>query len=207
LVTTKVDLDDAAGRPVATVASTLAVRPPDQLAGVADRPGPAAAPRSPRRDRLSDAVAASGPGAPAPTPATVATAQTGDKIGSFAGALARADLARYASASGDFNPIHLDEAAARAAGLPGLIAHGMLTMGRAIQPVVDWAGADPGAVRDYSARFAHPAPVPALGGAELTIAGRVAAAEADAVTVELTVAVAGRKVLAQARAVVRRPGR
>ncbi|MGH8881642.1 MAG: MaoC/PaaZ C-terminal domain-containing protein, partial [Stackebrandtia sp.] len=43
----------------------------------------------------------------------------------------RDDLAAYAQASGDHNPIHLDDAAAQAAGLPGVIAHGMYTMGLA----------------------------------------------------------------------------
>src|SRR5699024_859207 len=53
--------------------------------------------------------------------------------------LTRADLLRYAEASGDHNQIHQDDAVAKAVGLPGVIAHGMLTMGTAVQPVVDWA--------------------------------------------------------------------
>jgi acyl dehydratase len=73
--------------------------------------------------------------------------------------VSRADLDRYAVASGDANPIHLDPAAAAAAGLPDVIAHGMLLMGLAMRVVTGRAGG-PGAVRDCSARFLRPVPVP-----------------------------------------------
>lgn len=43
--------------------------------------------------------------------------------------LSRDDIVRYAGASGDFNPIHYDEERAQGFGLPGVIAHGMLSMG------------------------------------------------------------------------------
>ena len=49
----------------------------------------------------------------------------------------RADLVAYAGASGDFNPIHWNERFATAVGLPGVIAHGMFTMGAAVQLVTD----------------------------------------------------------------------
>jgi acyl dehydratase len=71
----------------------------------------------------------------------------------------RADLIKYAGASGDFNIIHWNERVAREVGLPSVIAHGMLTMGTAIRVVTDWLG-DPGKVIDYSARFTRPIPVP-----------------------------------------------
>lgn len=54
--------------------------------------------------------------------------------------LSRADLVRYAAASGDFNPIHWNQEFAVSVGLPDVIAHGMLTMGAAMQLVADWAG-------------------------------------------------------------------
>ena len=73
----------------------------------------------------------------------------------------RARLVRYADASGDQNPIHQDESAALAVGLPGVIAHGMWTMGAAVQVVVDWVG-DPGLVVGYGTRFTRPVPVPDL---------------------------------------------
>jgi acyl dehydratase len=71
----------------------------------------------------------------------------------------RADLVRYAGASGDFNPIHWSDRVAGAVGLPGVIAHGMLTMALAGRIVTDWAG-DPGAVRSYGVRFTRPVVVP-----------------------------------------------
>lgn len=70
----------------------------------------------------------------------------------------RADLIRYAGASGDFNIIHWNERVAQEVGLPTVIAHGMLTMGTAIRVVTDWLG-DPGKVIEYSARFTRPIPV------------------------------------------------
>jgi acyl dehydratase len=117
-------------------------------------------------------------------------------------ALTRQDVARYAAASGDSNPIHLDAQAAREAGLPGVVAHGMLTMGQAIRPLIEWAGGDPGAIREYTVRFGRPVVVPAQGAAELTVTGRAAAVTDGAVTVNLTVTVDGEKVLGKAQAKV-----
>ncbi|ALB03748.1 MaoC/PaaZ C-terminal domain-containing protein [Kocuria palustris] len=73
--------------------------------------------------------------------------------------LSRADLVRYAAASGDFNPIHWNQEFAVSVGLPDVIAHGMLTMGAAMQLVADWAG-DPGRVVDVQTRFTKPVVVP-----------------------------------------------
>ncbi len=116
----------------------------------------------------------------------------------------RAGLVRYAGASGDLNPIHWNERAARAAGLPGVIAHGMWTMAAASTVVADWAG-DPGAVVDYQARFTRPVVVPDPGEAEVevvAVAGVIDAA-AGTVRVDLTVTSAGTRVLGRAQAVVR----
>ena len=66
----------------------------------------------------------------------------------------RADLVRYAGASGDFNPIHWNDRTARAVGLPGVIAHGMYTMALAGRAVTAWAGV--GVVVEYGVRFAKP---------------------------------------------------
>ena len=73
--------------------------------------------------------------------------------------ITRADLVRYAGASGDFNPIHWNERFATEVGLPNVIAHGMFTMASAIRVVTDWAG-DPGAVVEYGVRFTRPVVVP-----------------------------------------------
>jgi len=61
-------------------------------------------------------------------------------------------LTRYAGASGDFNPIHQDDAFAKAAGMSGVFAHGMLSMGFVAQSVTDWVGV--GRVHRISVRFA-----------------------------------------------------
>ena len=87
-----------------------------------------------------------------------ATLEKGQSIGSTTIFVNRADLVRYAGASGDFNPIHWNERFATEVGLPGVIAHGMFTMGAAVQLVSDWAQ-DPGAVIDYQTRFTKPVPV------------------------------------------------
>lgn len=115
----------------------------------------------------------------------------------------RADLVRYAGASGDFNVIHWNDRVARQVGLPGVIAHGMLTAGLAARAVTSWAG-DPGAVVDYQVRFSRPVVVPDDdAGAEVTVRGRVASLLEDGrVRVDLTVTSGGEKVLSLARAVV-----
>jgi acyl dehydratase len=79
----------------------------------------------------------------------------GQDLGSRSIAVTRQDLVKYAGASGDFNPIHWNEAFASGVGLPGVIAHGMFTMGAAVQLVTDWAG-DPAAVVDFQTRFTKP---------------------------------------------------
>jgi len=117
----------------------------------------------------------------------------------------RADLVRYAGASGDFNPIHWNERVATEVGLPGVIAHGMLTMALAGRAVTTWVGGDPGAISDYSVRFARPIVVPdADDGTELTVTGVARAAdEAGLVQIDITAMCAGQKILAQAKATVR----
>lgn len=119
----------------------------------------------------------------------------------------RQDLIRYAGASGDFNPIHWNERFARQVELPGVIAHGMFTMGAAVQPVVDWIG-DPGAVIDYQTRFTRPVLVEdadAGPGGAFNVVGVIGAVDQDSSTVrvDLTVTAAGQKVLVKAQALVR----
>lgn len=112
----------------------------------------------------------------------------------------RADLVRYAAASGDQNPIHQDEEVAVSVGLPGVIAHGMYTMALAARAVDAWF---PGAeVVTFGCKFTHPVVVPADGGVEVEVAGE--ASEADGLTtVKLTVTCDGQKVLGMPKAVVR----
>jgi acyl dehydratase len=119
--------------------------------------------------------------------------------------ISRADLVRYAGASGDFNPIHWNERVATAVGLPNVIAHGMYTMALAVRVVTDWAG-DPGAVVDYCVRFTRPVVVPDPDGAVLDVSGVVVAVRDDGLAeVDLTASVNGQTVLAKARATVRPP--
>jgi acyl dehydratase len=80
----------------------------------------------------------------------------------------RDSLVRYAGASGDFNAIHYRDDVAKAVGLPGVLAHGMLTMGAAVQAVVDFLG-DSGRVIDYQVRFTKPVLVDAAKGATLVV--------------------------------------
>lgn len=115
----------------------------------------------------------------------------------------RAALVRYAGASGDRNPIHWNERFALEVGLPGVIAHGMLTMGAVIGPVVRWAG-DPGAVLDYVVRFSRPVVVPDPGAVAVEIVAVVGSINADERTarIDLTVTCDGAKVLGKAQAQV-----
>jgi acyl dehydratase len=116
----------------------------------------------------------------------------------------RADLVRYAGASGDFNPIHWNQRVATAVGLPDVIAHGMFTMALAGRVVTAWTG-DPGALVEYQVRFGRPVVVPDDDiGAEVTVRGVVGALlEDNRVRVDLTVTSGGEKVLSLSRAIVR----
>ena len=116
----------------------------------------------------------------------------------------RADLVRYAGASGDFNPIHWNERVATEVGLPGVIAHGMLTMALAARAVTGWTG-DPAALVEYHVRFGRPVLVPDDDrGAEVTVRGTVGALlDEGRARVDLAVTSDGEKVLSLARAVVR----
>ncbi len=118
--------------------------------------------------------------------------------------LDRARLVRYAAASGDQNPIHQSDQAAVAVGLPGVIAHGMWTMGAAVQVVVDWLG-DPGLVVDYRTRFTRPVPVPVGGDVPVDVVARVGVLDPEAGTarIDLDVTLDGATVLGKAWVTVR----
>ena len=116
----------------------------------------------------------------------------------------RDNLVRYAGASLDFNPIHWNEKFAAEVGLPGVIAHGMLTMALANELVSDWVG-DPGAIVETTTKFTRPVPVPNDGeGALLEITGKVADVTEDGTAkVAVTVTFDGQTVLGRPTAVVR----
>ncbi len=113
--------------------------------------------------------------------------------------LTRDSLVRYAGASGDFNPIHYRDDTAQSVGLSGVLAHGMLTMGLAVQPVVDWLGGDSGRIADYQVRFTRPVPVDAEAGAELTIVAKVGVLDDAGARIDLTVTFDGKTVLGKAQ--------
>lgn len=133
--------------------------------------------------------------------------------------LSRTDLVRYAAATGDLNPIHWSDRVAEAVGLPGVVAHGMLTMAFGGRLVTSWLG-DPGAVLSYQVRFTRPVPVPDVVdgfdaapdelGAVVELTGRLVSVEAGdggrrIGKVEITAKFGGKAVLGRASALVRLP--
>ena len=125
----------------------------------------------------------------------------GDVVAEREFPLTRDSLVRYAGASGDFNPIHYRDDVAESVGLPGVLAHGMLTMGFAVQPVVDWAG-DPARVVDYQVKFTRPVVVDPAAGASVTVTAKVGALTDTTARVDLTVTFDGATVLGKAQVVV-----
>ena len=127
----------------------------------------------------------------------------GEVVAEASYALDRDALVRYAGASGDFNPIHYRDDVAHSVGLPGVLAHGMLTMGLAVQPVVDWLG-DPGKVVDYQVKFTRPVLVDAELGAVVTVVAKVGVLDATAdgqsgARIDLTVTFGEQTVLGKAQ--------
>ncbi|MCO5295180.1 MAG: acyl dehydratase [Homoserinimonas sp.] len=112
--------------------------------------------------------------------------------------LTRDSLVRYAGASGDFNPIHYRDDFAQSVGLPGVLAHGMLTMGIAVQPVVDWLPAW-FEISDYQVRFTRPVLVDAEGGADVRVSAKVGAVDETGARIDLTVLFADESVLGKAQ--------
>ncbi|PFG29193.1 MaoC family dehydratase [Paramicrobacterium agarici] len=139
------------------------------------------------------------------TPQVPALSQlaVGDVVAERSVTFTRDSLVRYAGASGDFNPIHYRDDVAASVDLPGVIAHGMLTMGAAVQPVVDWAG-DPARITDYQVKFTRPIVVDPQNGADVSIVAKIGALDNDAQTarVDLTVSFDGATVLGKAQVVV-----
>jgi acyl dehydratase len=130
-----------------------------------------------------------------------APVEVGHVLPTFTVELSRTDLVRYAGASTDFNPIHYNDVAAAALGLPGVIAHGMLTMGTALRVVTDWIG-DPAKVVNYYVRFTKPVVVPATGSVRVEFGGTVTAIADGVATVAIEATCAEAKVLGSATAQV-----
>jgi acyl dehydratase len=126
----------------------------------------------------------------------------GDVVAEREFVLTRDSLVRYAGASGDFNPIHYRDDVAASVGLPGVLAHGMLTMGFAVQPVVDWVG-DPARIVDYQVKFTRPVVVDPELGAAVTVTAKIGAVTDSTARVDLTVTFDGATVLGKAQVIAR----
>jgi acyl dehydratase len=128
--------------------------------------------------------------------------EIGTDLPSLSVRFTRERLVRYAGASTDFNPIHYSEHFARQVGLPGVIAHGMLTMGTALRVVTNWVG-DPSRVISYTVRFTRPVVVPDdADGVEVEFSGSVSAIDGSLVTISIEATSEGQRVLGAARAEV-----
>lgn len=135
---------------------------------------------------------------------TAETLKAGEELPEQEFTIGRSDLVKYAGASGDFNPIHYSDTIATTMGLPGVVAHGMLTMALACRAVTVWLD-DPAAIAEVGVRFSKPVVVPDDGtaGVTLRIGGTVKDVSDDGtVQLSLTVTNEGQKVLSQARATV-----
>jgi len=126
----------------------------------------------------------------------------GDVVAERTVQLTRESLVRYAGASGDFNPIHYRDDVAAAVGLPGVLAHGMLTMGLSVETLVPWLG-DTGRIVEYGVRFTRPVVVDPETGAEVTIVAKVGAVEEGVARIDLTVSHGGTTVLGKAQVRIR----
>jgi len=122
----------------------------------------------------------------------------GQELTSRTVTLTRFSLVRYAGASGDFNPIHYRDDVAESVGLPGVLAHGMLTMGLAVQPVIDWMEGR-GEVVEYGVRFTRPVVVDGTDGVEVSVIAKVGAIEDEVTRIDLTVSATDQTVLGKAQ--------
>ena len=130
-------------------------------------------------------------------------AEVGTELPPLTLTFTREHLVRYAGASGDFNPIHWSDRAAARLDLPSVIAHGMLTMARALRIVTDWCG-DPSRVQAYGVRFTKPVPVPDDDeGVEVQVTASVTAIADGVATVTVNAVLGDAKVLGSAKAEVR----
>ncbi|WP_127819062.1 MaoC/PaaZ C-terminal domain-containing protein [Microbacterium sp. CPCC 204701] len=126
----------------------------------------------------------------------------GDVVAERTVQLTRESLVRYAGASGDFNPIHYRDDVAAAVGLPGVLAHGMLTMGLAVGTIEPWLG-DTARILEYGVRFTKPVVVDVEDGADVTVVAKVGAVDDESARIDLTVSYEGVTVLVKAQVRVR----
>jgi len=138
----------------------------------------------------------------ASTASVIGPLAVGDVVAERTVHLTRESLVRYAGASGDFNPIHYRDDVASAVGLPGVLAHGMLTMGLAVGTIEPWLG-DTGRILEYGVRFTKPVVVDPETGADVTVVAKVGAVDEASARIDLTVSFEGATVLVKAQVRVR----
>jgi acyl dehydratase len=126
----------------------------------------------------------------------------GDVVAERTVHLTRESLVRYAGASGDFNPIHYRDDVAERVGLPGVLAHGMLTMGLSAETIVPWLG-DAGRILEYGVKFSRPVVVDPEAGADVHVTAAVGAIEDGVLRIDLTVVHADKTVLGKSQVRVR----
>lgn len=149
-------------------------------------PGPR---RSAARTRNGDGE---GPVTPATrVPTAISALRRGDRLPPLRETPDRYAPVRYAGASGDFTPFHLDAEFAQSVGLPGVILHGLHTVALLARSLVEPFGGDPRSLRRLSARFKRPA-VPEI---ELAVAGEVESISSEGALVKSMVEQRGRPVL------------
>lgn len=106
--------------------------------------------------------------------ASPARVEAGSELPTRSRIVTAEDVKAYAEASGDANPLHQDEAVARAAGFPGIVAHGMFTMGHLAACIAEWGGG-PERVRRLTSQFR----APVFMGEEIVAGGRVKSVDAE----------------------------
>ncbi|MEU2255185.1 fused (3R)-hydroxyacyl-ACP dehydratase subunits HadA/HadB [Nocardia xishanensis] len=128
----------------------------------------------------------------------------GDELPVRTARVTRGDLVNYAGVSGDVNPIHWHDQVAALAGLPDVIAHGMLTMGLGAGFVTGWLG-DPGAITRYGVRLSNYTVVEAAASGSVEFTGRIKSVDPETRTAVVVIIAksAGRKVFGLATADVR----
>lgn len=128
----------------------------------------------------------------------------GDELPARTVQLTRGDLVNYAGVAGDVNPIHWNEEVASLAGLPDVIAHGMLSMGLGAGFVTDWLG-DPGAILRYGARLSNYTVIQAVSAGYVEFTDRIKSIDPEArtATVVLVAKSAGRKIFGLATTDIR----
>lgn len=103
---------------------------------------------------------------------------------------------RYAGASGDFNPIHLDADFAKSVGLPGNILHGLYSMAQVARAHTEAAGGDPRALRSLSVQFRGMG----LPGEEIRVTATVSEVTGDRIVTKTTAEQSGNKIIRNAQA-------